>query len=390
MKLAEVDQLVGGPRQLVDEHPGALGGLLAPFRPGPQYASADGWIRLSLSESSYGCSPLVSEAVAQELPRLHRYPDPGAGALVARLAETHGLTEDHFVVGNGVDELLLLAAIAFGSPAGIAVVSDSTYPGHANAVAVALRQPSHHVPAGILRVDVAAVIDQMSGGALVFICNPHNPFGTALTAAEIDALVLAAAARGAVIVFDEAYIEYTMPGETHTAMDHVRDGGPVIVLRTFSKIYGLAGLRCGYAAADPALCDELRRTKNVLVFNVNRMALTAAEAALADPGFYENVRTQTRAGLTAFQDWLASEPWASTERSVTNFALVEMPWPAAIVAAELAHRCVLVRDCTDMGLPLHIRISVGLPHEMEAIGSALRHVAAQLSGTRPMRTGTNR
>lgn len=302
MKLAEVDQSVGGLRQLVDEHPGALGGLLAPFRPGPHRASADGWIRLSLSESSLGCSPLVIEAVAQELSRIHLYPDPGTGALIARLAATHGITDDHFIVGNGVDELLLLAALAFGSPASGAVVSDSTFPGHNNAVAVALRQPAHRVPVRTQRVDVAAVIDQMRAGALVFICNPHNPFGTALTAEEIDALVLSATTRGAVIVFDEAYIEYTLQGETHTAMDHVRAGGPVIVLRTFSKIYGLAGLRCGYAAAGPVLCDELRRMKNVLVFNVNRMALTAAEAALTDSGFYEDVRTQTRAGLTAGLD----------------------------------------------------------------------------------------
>lgn len=392
MKLGQVDQLVGGiaPRLRgdIDGLQRSPAVLLPSFRPGPQYVSADGWIRLSLSESSIGCSGLARQAVADELVRIHRYPDSAASKLAAKLAELHALTEDHIVVGNGVDELLLLSAMAFTSPSGGVVVSGSTYPGHANAAA-AMRQPPNRVPVRDMKVDVARLIDQMRAGALVYVCNPHNPLGTALSSVEIDALAFAATERGAIVIFDEAYIEYASAGETVTAIGHVRDGRPVVVLRSFSKIYGLAGLRCGYALADSTLCDELRQLKNVLVFNVNRLALVAAEATLTHTGFCEDVRDRTRAGLWAFQEWLASEPWAVTERSVTNFALVKSPWPAEIAATELARRRILVRDCTDLGLPHHIRISVGLPQEMEAVKAALRHVAAQVSGNRTVRTGAH-
>lgn len=361
--------------------------LLPPFRSASEYPDAgDDWSRLNLSESSFGCSPLARQAVAEELGRIHRYPDPGAGALRAKLAQLHALTDDHVVVGNGVDELLLLSALALRRPDTGVVVSANTYPGHAYAAGAACRPPSR-IPVPGMRVDVAGIIDRMRAGSLVYVCNPHNPAGTALTGTEIDALAVAAAERDAIVVFDEAYIEYASPGETATATGHVRCGRPVVVLRSFSKIYALAGLRCGYALADPALCDEMRRLKNVLVYNVNRLALVAAKATLNHAAFRDDVRDQTRANLSAFQHWLASEPWADTVPSVTNFALVELPWPAEIVTAKLTHRRVLVRDCSDLGLPYHVRVSVGSPHEMEAAKAALRQVAAQLSGSRTTRAG---
>ncbi len=352
------------------------------FRPGGHYPDGDGYVRLSLSESGFGASALARRAVANESVRLQRYPDPGARSLAAQLAARHAVTPEHIVVGNGSDELLLLSALAFVTPEARVVVSASTYPGHRNA-AQAARQTPVTVPLRNYRVDVPRIVRAMRPGSVVYVCNPHNPAGTALAANEVDALVLAAEQRRAVLVVDEAYMEFVSPGETRSAITHVRAGSPVIVLRTFSKLYGLAGLRCGYAIGQPALSAEIRKLKNVLVFNVNRLAQVAAEASLRDTGFAEQVRARTRSGLIALEAWLATQPWASPVPSVTNFVLLGTPWPTNIVAGELAQRRVLVRDCTDLGLPHHLRISVGSKAEMTPAQAALTDVAELLTRQAP-------
>jgi histidinol-phosphate aminotransferase len=340
------------------------------FVAGAGYGEAS--TRLSLSENGTGCSPRARRAALDETSRLHRYPDAAARRLVAAIARREGVTPEHVVAGNGIDELLLVSALALIGSAG-GVVSASTYAGHANAVCATRRAPIV-VPLRDWRVDVAATIDAMRPGGVAYVCNPHNPTGTALLGEEIDTLAAAAAKRAAVLVVDEAYIEFARADETRSAVDHVRAGLPVIVLRTFSKIHGLAGLRCGYALAPPALCDELRRLKSVLVFNVNRVALAAAEASLLDTEFIESVRTRTRMVIAEFESWLSPRPWARVGRSVTNFTLVEVPWPARTVAAELARQGVLVRDCTDLGLPNQVRISAGDAEEMDAVRTALDDV----------------
>jgi histidinol-phosphate aminotransferase len=344
------------------------------FVAGSGYGEAS--TRLSLSENGMGCSPRARQAAVDETGRLHRYPDATALRLIAAIARREVVTPDHVVAGNGIDELLLVSALALiGSTSG--VVSASTYPGHANAVRAARRDPIV-VPLRDLRVDVDAKIDVMRPGVVVYVCNPHNPTGTALLGSEIETLAAAAAERGAVLVVDEAYIEFAHAGETRSAVDHVRAGLPVIVLRTFSKVHGLAGLRCGYALAPPALCNELRRLKSVLVFNVNRVALAAAEASLLDAEFTASVQARTRTAIREFEAWLSARPWARVGRSVTNFTLVELPWPACTVAAELARRGVLVRDCTDLGLLNHVRISAGDSEDMDTARTALDDVAREL------------
>jgi histidinol-phosphate aminotransferase len=333
-----------------------------------------GAIQLNLSESALGCSPLARDAVAAELNSLNRYPDPSAGALITALSQAHELDDDHFVVGNGTDELLLLTAIAFAADACDVIISTRTFPGHAFAAAAVGREPLA-LPLRNLHVDSCAIAEGMSPGSVIYLCNPHNPTGTALSASELEHIATSASDRGALLIVDEAYFDYTFPGETQSAIDLVRGGLPVIALRTFSKIYGLAGLRCGYATASPTLCARIRKLKNVLVFNVNRLALAAATASLADSPHRDRARALTRERLSAFQSWLAGQTWASTVPSVTNFALVETSWPATRLAAELAQRGILVRDCAGLGLPQHIRISMGLPNEMDAVQAALHDIA---------------
>ena len=338
---------------------------------------SDPVVRLNLSESGFGCSLRARQAALDEADALYRYPDATAGRLVAAIAEREGLTPDHVMAGNGIDELLLISALSLVDPSVGAIVSDRTYPGHANAVRAARHTPII-LPLRGLRIDTEATIDAMRPRSVVYVCNPHNPTGTALDPAEIEHLARVAHERGAILVVDEAYIEFADPHEATSAVTHVRAGLPVVVLRTFSKIHGLAGLRCGYAMARPDLCDQMRRLKNVLVFNVNRIALAAAEASLADTEFVGAVRGHTRTAVRMFEAWLTTQPWAEVNPSVTNFTLVKLPWPAHVVSERLADHGVLVRDLTDVGWPDHVRISVGHAYEMNSIQAALEKVAQEL------------
>ena len=354
---------------------------LPPFEPGEEARDPSGVIRLCLSESSAGCCPEATQAIRAELANANRYPDAAAGALTRVLADRTSLPEQSIVVGNGIDELLLFLALAFlGDGRGSGVVSASTYPGHAAAVA-AVRAPCITVPLRPdLTVDTEAMAERLRfPKSTVILCNPHNPTGTFVSADEVTTLVHIAQANDSLLIIDEAYMEYAEPELAISALAHVRAGRPVVVLRTFSKIYGLAGLRCGYALAPPALADQIRRIKNITVFNVNRYALAAAEAALGNQEFTAEVRATTRRAAAEFRHAMAGAPWFTAHPSVTNFLLCELPWDAARVAAELSMRGVLVRPCLDLGLPCGLRIAIGTPHEMATLAATLAGLAELLA-----------
>lgn len=333
-------------------------------------------MRLSLSESSYGCSPAARRAAEAAIAGLERYPDPDGEALTAAVAGTHRVTSAHVVLGNGIDELLLLSALSLVDSEVGAIVTANTYAGHAYAVSAA-RAPLCTVALQGDRVDIGAVIASARPGVVVYLCNPHNPTGTALPPEEVDAVVHAVAAAGACLVLDEAYIEFADAAQTRSAVHHVRDGAPVVVLRTFSKLHGLAGLRCGYAIAAPALAESLRRLKNVLVFNVNRVALAAAEASLHDHAFADRVRSGTRSTLDGFRSMVDRTGWAAAAPTATNFTLVRTPLPAEHVTAALARQRIRVRGGTALGFPQHIRIAAGQPADMRRVADVFGELAAE-------------
>ncbi|GAB2960982.1 pyridoxal phosphate-dependent aminotransferase [Saccharothrix stipae] len=351
--------------------------LFVPPEPG---AFDDGWLRLSLSESAFGCSPAARLAAEAALADAERYPDADASSLARAVARVHGVTPHHVVVGNGVDELLLLSALALSTPDAGGVVSGQTYAGHANAVGAA-RSPLTTVPLAAGRVDVERVVAAAAPGVVVYVCNPHNPTGSALAAAELRAVVEGVASAGAVLVLDEAYIEYAGPDRASSGVRYVRQGLPVVVLRTFSKIHGLAGLRCGYSVTTPSLARELRRLKNVLVFNVNRVALAAAEASLGDPAFTEAVARGTRAVLAGFRRAVNETGWADALPSETNFVLVHSPLPAEDLAAELARRRIAVKPLAALGFPRHIRVAAARDEDMRRMATALHEIADLHRGT---------
>jgi histidinol-phosphate aminotransferase len=345
-------------------------------------------LRLHLNENPYGASVKVSGAVIQSLLELHRYPDSDCTALRERVAGYHGVSPNMVLIGNGTDELMLVAALAFLSSQRLALTTASTFPGH--------RMAALTVGADLTEVPLRGVgfpVDDLltafqAKPSVAFFCNPHNPTGATLTPYELQRLVHGAEANGVIPIFDEAYIEFADPGAGN-ALPAVRSGARLVLTRTFSKAYGIAGVRVGYALGPASLIDSMQAVHNTLPFSVNRIALAAAESALDDPGFIDEVRSRTATARTALCECLdrMGVPYL---RSRVNFVLIQTPFDSAVVAERLLreHR-ILVRDASRFGFPCSIRVSLGTPEQMERFCDAFAEVTCAGSGS-PGATSTAR
>ncbi|HEY6085216.1 MAG TPA: histidinol-phosphate transaminase, partial [Nitrospira sp.] len=277
-------------------------------------------IKLASNENALGPSPKALAVLAEEAATLHRYPDGGAYRLREALADRWKVTPDHIILGNGSDEILGLLARTFLAPGDEAVMADQTFviykmevtAAHGKSIIVPLKQWRHDLPA------MAAAVTSRT--RLVFLCNPNNPTGTMVSAAEV-AQFLSRIPDGVIVVFDEAYFEYVRRSDFPDSMAVVRQGRNAIVLRTFSKVYGLAGLRIGYGVTTPTITSFLNRVRPP--FNANSMAQRAALAALSDDEHVARSRAVNQAGMEQMVKGLTAlglDPIASE----ANFVYVDI------------------------------------------------------------------
>ena len=351
---------------------------LVPYPPGKPLEELErelgvtGAVKLASNENPLGPSPKAQAAVAAALPNLHRYPDGSGYYLRQGLAQKLGLSMDQIVLGNGSDEIIELLVRTFLRPGNKAVFSDPTFLFYSKAVQGADGQPIR-VPQKNCRHDLsglmAAVDDQTR---LVFIDNPNNPSGTLIPAEDIQAF-MADLPRRTVLALDEAYIDFVRQGKTIDPKAVIEGDRPVIFLRTFSKAYGLAGLRVGYGLAHREIVDYLDRVRQP--FNVNSLAQIGALAALGDHDFYQKTLETTWAGL----DWLGREldrmglKHFPTE---TNFFMIDLDRPSAEVSDRLLREGIIARSLKSYGLPTILRINAGLPEENQTFIRALEKVLA--------------
>lgn len=356
----------------------------------PSGADTDdaGMLRLHQNESPYGAPAAALDAAVAELSARHsHYPDHQCTALRARVAGALAVRPELVAAANGADELIQLLALsrarASKDGSGAVAVTERTFPGYAAAASVAGVQ-TIEVPLTGGRVTAAGVVDAMRAGAtLAYICNPHNPHGTALDGAAVEEIIAGAEATGAVAVFDEAYIEFADPG-CDVTVDAIRQGRPAVVLRTFSKAWGLAALRVGYAVGPADLMEQVRRTRQSTPFSVNRLAQRAAIAALDHPDFVAGVRQRTAAARNRLCAGLRALGVGFVP-SQTNFVLARLDAAggaadSGTVADLLAarHR-VLVRDLGPLGLPGCLRVTVGTEEQVDRFCAALAGVLTGLS-----------
>ena len=324
-------------------------------------------VKLASNENPRGPSPKVRDAIASAAAGVTRYPDGNGFALKSALAERYGVSLDQIVLGNGSNDILELATQAFLRPGDHAV-----YAQHAFAVYPLATQARGAtgivVPARELAHDLAAMRAAITPRTrIVFVANPNNPTGTWLAGDELREFIASVPAE-VLIVLDEAYNEYLEKARQANSAAWIADHPNLLVSRTFSKAYGLAGLRVGYGLAEASVADMLNRVRQP--FNVNSVAQAAALCALGDTEYVEESARLNRAGLDQLMRGLA-EMDVSYVPSHGNFLLVHIG-DAAAINEQLLRRGVIVRPVANYGLPEHLRVTVGLATENQRFLDALR------------------
>ncbi|SAK94470.1 aminotransferase [Caballeronia arationis] len=334
-------------------------------------------VKLASNENPLGMPESAKRAMTLAIDELGRYPDSNGFELKAALAERYGVPPEWITLGNGSNDILEMAAHAFVEKAQSIVYSQYSFAVYALATQ-GLGARAIVVPAVEYGHDIDAMLAAIADDTrLVFVANPNNPTGTFIDGPALEAFI-AKVPRHVAIVLDEAYTEYLPAGKRYDSIDWVRRYPNLLVSRTFSKAFGLAGLRIGFAIAQPELTDLLNRLRQP--FNVNSLAQAAAVAALNDRAFLEESASVNARGyrrLTEAFDKLGLE----YVPSYGNFVMVrvgEDDGAGARVNLGLLKQGVIVRPVGNYGLPQWLRVTVGLPAENEAFIAALEQSLASV------------
>jgi len=343
------------------------GAVLAAVPPIVRAAAPASEVRLNANENPYGPSPAAMNAMREALIVAARYPDAQEEALVADLAHLHGVATDQILLGIGSSDLLRLAASAFLGPGRTAVMADPTFEIialHGAAFGATLRR----VP---LAASYAHDLEKMEGGSLVYICNPNNPTATITPKAAMRAFLDRTPVTTTVIV-DEAYHHYATSSDYESVIPLVAAHPNLAVMRTFSKVYALAGLRLGYAIARKPLIEKLQSQQQFNVSNI--VALMAARAGLTD----------TRHVAAAQKQNSDTKAWLSKELatmglthlpSEANFMMIDVRTDVGPLNKAMRAKNVHVGRRFP-AMPNHLRITIGTPEEMRRFTAALREVLA--------------
>lgn len=349
----------------------AIAGI-TPYSPGKPIEELErelgitGSIKLASNENPRGPSPKALAVLNETSKSLHRYPDGGGHYLRQALADRWKVTPDHIVLGNGSDEVITLLTRAFLEPGNEAIMADPSFivykidvtATHAVPVLVPLKNHRH---------DLLSMANHVTANTrLVFVCNPNNPTGTYVTAAEVSAF-MQAIPPDVIVVFDEAYCEYVTAADYPDTLALLKAGRNVVLLRTFSKIYGLAGLRIGYGLTTLEIAQHLNRIRPP--FNTNSLAQKAALAALSDEEHVQESRRVNTEGMAYLSDRLAAMGLPVVP-SQANFLYFDVKQNGQPVFDSLLRRGVIVRH---LGGP-YLRVTVGLPQENQRFIETLQTV----------------
>ncbi len=328
-------------------------------------------IKLASNENPLGPSPKVLAALQAALPELHLYPDAQAYTLSRAIAARHGVAPDMVRVGNGADGLIRELCVSYLEDGDEVLTSVSSFPVYDISTAV-MRGRLVKTPLRDLRFDLEALAAAITDRTrLIFLCNPNNPTGTIVTAGEV-AEFMRHVPDSAIVVFDEAYHEFVDSPDYPEGLSYVKEARRnVVVLRTFSKAYGIAGIRLGYGIAHPALLAPLRASTES--FPVNRLAQVAGLAALDDDEFMARTVATNAAGR-AYLYREFDRLGLIYAASHTNFILVQVGPKAKDIFQELLKHGVIVRPCTGYDLPEHLRVSIGAEPQNARFIAALAEI----------------
>lgn len=327
-------------------------------------------IKLASNENALGPSPKAVSAVKKALSGVNRYPDAQGFYLKRRLAKFFGFSPENFVLGNGSDELIDVVIKTFMEPDENIVTSEGTFLEY-EIIAQVNGRKVKKAPLRYFKYDLGAMLKLVDKKTkLVFISNPNNPTGTYVTKYEA-AEFLNALPESVVVVFDEAYNAFIDVADYPDTLSYLKRKKNIIILRTFSKDYGLAGLRLGYAIAAPESTAYLERVRQP--FNVNLLAQVGGLAALEDKDFLKKTRRMTLEGKDFIYQEL-SRMGLGYVLSVANFILVDVGRDSREIFNACLKFGVIVRDMGQYGLPNFIRVTIGTPKENQRFLRVLRKV----------------
>lgn len=338
---------------------------IIPYEPGKPISEVEreygltNVIKLASNENPLGPSPMAMEAVRNALGEMHLYPDGGGYHLKHKLSQTFNLPTTQIVLGNGSAELVEQITEAFVDPGDEAIIGRQAFFKYRIAVKIMDGTVVWAEMPG-LQYDADDMLNKVTTKTkVIFIANPNNPTGTLMDKDQVD-YMMTRLPENVIVVFDEAYYDFRSPDRYPDSMGYLREGHNVIILRTFSKSYGLAALRLGYAFSMPEICHAMNAVREA--FNVNSLALVAGQAALDDHEFLKKTLEINSIGREYFYKELnrIGLEYVPTE---ANFVLIKTPIPGRELFKELLFKGIVVRPVDGYGLPEHIRVSIGLPDE---------------------------
>lgn len=333
-------------------------------------------VKLASNENPFGPSPAALAAIPAEFPNLYMYPWQEYVDLRCRVAEVNDVRPSNVVLGSGSESIVQMIPRLYIESADEVIVAPQTYSRYA-AGSVLMNAAVRYVPLKDYRFDLEAIVDAITPRTrIVWLCSPNNPTGTIIQRDEMVTF-LSVVPETVAIVLDQAYGEFADDPGFAEGVRLVREGYPnVIVLKTFSKAYALAGLRLGYAIADDVICQMLDRIEEP--FFLNRAATAAGQAALADTQWLERSVTAIREGRAYLASGLA-QLGCKVVPSQANFVLVDVGVDARALFERLMRRGLIVRPAGGWGYPTHIRVTVGTPEQNQM---CLRTLAEELSALR--------
>lgn len=354
---------------------------LTPYQPGKPISETkrefglNHVYKLASNESPLGTSPLVKQALLAAIEEINRYPDGACFEMRQAIAAYYGVAPDSLMFGNGSDEIVDILVQIYCDPLKDTILTSvgafSAY--QISAQSVRVKAQTTPLTAD-LRFDLkamAALIEKDSSIRFVFLPNPNNPTGTYFTAAEFDAFMAVASKKDLFVVLDEAYVEFVRAKDYPKGLDYQRKYPNILLLRTMSKVFGLAALRVGILIAPPEVCDMFNRVRKP--FNINSLAQAAAVASLQDKEHLEKIKRLTWDGLDYYYaelDKMGVKYWPSQG----NFVLFDCARDAGEVFQSLIKEGVILRPVKPYGFPTYLRMSVGLPEENKAAIAALKKV----------------
>ena len=351
---------------------------IQPYKPGKTPSqmkalySGDDYLKLSSNENVLGPPKTVKESLQKTLHDIALYPDKNQ--LIEALSNEFAIPKDHIIIGNGSDEVLLGAGLAYLNPGDQVISSTQTFSQY-RFIADVLDAEYYEAPMTNDRYDLTAITKAVTPKTkLIFIANPNNPTGTIITQSELRSF-MNDIPETCLIVLDEAYQEYATHPEYPQTVGLYKHHSNILITRTFSKLYGLAGLRVGYGISNEAVIRQIRKTQQP--FNVNQIALSSARLALSDKDHIkESIKLNTNGKSYLYNELnKLNLTYIDTQ---ANFILIDLPISGDLMFDHLCKKGIIVRSLSSFGRPNAIRVTIGTQSQNERFINALTTIIKEL------------